>query len=345
MAGVFSRISGTTAAWAVGITLIVAQFAGGEGPATQPQQLNRTDLAPAALRQAAALIEKYVQPIAEQEPTAQQKRAIESAMKLLKSEQAMKGQSAIERFVEIGPAALGELRRLAATAPAESSTGEELTADTYAAIMAAIIIRRVEAAQRQPVLEELLSLGDDAHAVLSLKLNENEAQATAAAARIEAATAALIKASADTTLDAPAVARQRKALAEAQAVEKQIQARRDLLIELRRLMAPKPPAPQPAQPPASPQEQPQPATPPANVLQIQPIAPPTGSPSPGSPPPSSPPMGPSPYSYVPQQNTWPYGSDWLSVNDEWFSTPPLTYVPPVITAVPQVSRPTPPPKR
>ena len=69
--------------------------------------MNRTDLAPAALRQAAALIEKYVQPVAEQEPTPQQKRAIESAMKLLKSEQAMKGQSAIERFIADRPGGAG----------------------------------------------------------------------------------------------------------------------------------------------------------------------------------------------------------------------------------------------
>ena len=107
--------------------------------------------------------------------------------------------------------------------------------------MAAIIIRRIEAAQRQPILQELLSLGDDARAVLSLKLDENEAAAKAAKSRVEAATAALIKASANTTVDAPAVAGERKALAEAQAAEKQVQARRDMLTELRRLLAPKPP--------------------------------------------------------------------------------------------------------
>ena len=263
MKSAFSKISGAMAAWVVGITLIAAQLAGAEASETQPQ-LNRTDLAPAALRHAAELIEKYVQPVAEQEPTPEQKRAIESAMQLLKSEQAMKGQSAIARFIAIGPAALGELRRLAATAPAENLTGEELTADTYAATMAPIIIRRVEAAQRQPLLDELLSLGDDARAVLALKLNENEAQATEAEARIETTTEALIKASANATLDAPAAARERKALAEAQATEKQVEARRLLLIELRGLLALKPPAP--AQPPAPSAAQPQPATPPADVL-------------------------------------------------------------------------------
>ena len=211
--------------------------------------------------------------------------------------------------------------------------------------MAPIIIRRIEAAQRQPILDELLSLGDDARAVLALKLNENEAQATAAEARIEAATAALIKASANTTLDAPAAARERKALAEAQAAEKQVEARRDLLIELRRLMAPKPPAPRSR--PLRRQEQPQPATPPANVLQIQPISPPTGSPPLGQPPP---PGAPQPTrrrrssSYTPQQSMWPNDSDWLPVNDGWFSAPPLIYVPQVIMAVPQNSRPTPRPK-
>ena len=119
----------------------------------------------------------------------------------------MKGQSAIVQFVEIGTAALGELHRLAATAPAENSTGENPTADAYPATMAAIIIRRIETAQRQPILEELISLDEAAHAVLSLKLDENEAAATAAECAVEAATAALIKASANTTIDAPAVGR------------------------------------------------------------------------------------------------------------------------------------------
>ncbi len=343
MKSAFSKISGAMAAWVVGITLIAAQLAGAEASETQPQ-LNRTDLAPAALRHAAELIEKYVQPVAEQEPTPEQKRAIESAMQLLKSEQAMKGQSAIARFIAIGPAALGELRRLAATAPAENLTGEELTADTYAATMAPIIIRRVEAAQRQPLLDELLSLGDDARAVLALKLNENEAQATEAEARIETTTEALIKASANATLDAPAAARERKALAEAQATEKQVEARRLLLIELRGLLALKPPAP--AQPPAPSAAQPQPATPPADVLQIQPIAPPTGSPPLGQPPPPGAPQQPAPpsSSYTPQQSMGPNDSDWLSVNDAWFSEPPLIYVPQVIMAVPQNSSPTPRPK-
>jgi hypothetical protein len=267
------KTSGTIAAWALGMALIVALQARAEGPEAQPPDLRRSDLAPATLQQADALIESYVQPIAEQEPTPQQKRAIESAMKLLKTEQAMKGQSAIERFVEIGPAALGELRRLAAGAPAESSTGEGLTADAYAATMAPIIIRRIETAQRQPILQELISLGDNARAVLSLKLDENEDAAAEAKSNVEAATAALIKAAAGTTVDAPALAGERKALAEAQSAEKQVQARRDMLMELRRLLAPKPPAP----PPAPPEEQPQPAIPPADVLDVQPISPPSGT--------------------------------------------------------------------
>ena len=273
MAGVFIRISGTMAAWALGMALIAAQQAGAEGPAAQPPVLQRSDLAQAALQQASALIEKYVQPVAEPEPTPKQKRAIESAMKLLKSEQAMKGQSAIERFLQIGAAALGELRRLASTAPAENSTGGDPNADAYPATMAAIIIRRIETAQRQPILQELISLGDSAQAVVSLKLNENEAVATAAKSRIEAATAALIKAAADTALDAPAVATERNALEEAQSAQNQVQARRAMLMELRRLMAPKPPA----QPQAPPEEQPQPAIPPADVLNIQPLEPPTSS--------------------------------------------------------------------
>ena len=70
--------------------------------------------------------------------------------------------------------------------------------------MAPIIIRRIETAQRQPLLDELFSLGDDARAALSVKLNENEDELTEAAERIEAATAALVKAAANTTVDAPA---------------------------------------------------------------------------------------------------------------------------------------------
>ena len=62
--------------------------------------------------------------------------------------------------------------------------------------MATIIIRRIETAQRQPILDELLSLGDNARAVLSLKLDKNEAAAKKVQARIDAATAALIKAAA-----------------------------------------------------------------------------------------------------------------------------------------------------
>jgi hypothetical protein len=232
-----------------------------------------------------------MQPVAEQEPTPEQKRAIESAMKLLKSQQAMKGQGAIERFVKIGPAALGDLRRLAA-ASAENSAGENPTADAYPATMAAIIIRRIETAQRQPILQDLLSLPDEAHAVLTLKLEENAAAATAAAAHIEAATAALIKAAAGAALDAPAAAGERKALAEAQAAEKQVQARHHMLMELKRLTASKPPA----QPPVSPAERPQPPIPPANVLHIQPISPPTAPTGPG---PSLPPSNAPPFTAPP----------------------------------------------
>jgi negative regulator of replication initiation len=264
------KISGRMAACALGLALIASLQARAEGPEAQPPDLKRTDPAPAALRQADALIEKYAQPVAEQEPTPQQKQAIQSAMKLLKSEQAMKEQSAIERFVEIGPATLGELRRLAATAPAENSTGGNPAADAYPATLAAIIIQRIETAQRGPILEELLSLGDDARAVLSRKLYENEAAANAAESDIEAATAALVKASVNTTLDSPAVATERKALAEAQAKEEQVQARYELLLELWRLLEPRPPV-QPQPPPEE-----QPAIPPADVLDIQPISPPMG---------------------------------------------------------------------
>ncbi|MGO8704706.1 MAG: hypothetical protein ACLQVA_12890 [Candidatus Brocadiia bacterium] len=262
-------MSGTIAAWALGMALIAARLAGAEAPAAQPQ----SGLTPAALLRADALIETYVQPIAAPAPTAEQKQAIETALRLLKSEQAMKGQSAIERFVAIGPAALGELRRLAAVAPAESSTGAGLTPDQYAATMAPIIIRRIETAQRQPLLDELFSLGDDARAVLSAKLNDNEDELTEAAERVEAATAALVKAAANTTVDAPALAGERRTLAEAQAAEQQVQARHDLLAELRRLLTPKPPP----QPPAPPEEQQPPPIPPADVLDIQPISPPEGS--------------------------------------------------------------------
>jgi hypothetical protein len=192
-------------------------------------------------------------------------------MRLLKSEQATKGQSAIERFLQVGPAALADLRHLAATAPAENSGAGSSTADAYAATMAGIIIRRIETAQRQPIVQELLSFDEAARAVLSLKLDEVEAAATALESSTEAATAALIKASANTTIDAPAVAAEREALAEAQAAEKQVRARRELLVELRRRLAPKPPVQLAASP-----EQPQAAAPPANVLDIQPISPPTG---------------------------------------------------------------------
>jgi hypothetical protein len=309
---VFIKISGIMAACALGLALIAAPQVRAEEPATQPASLNRADLTPATLQQADALIEKYAQPVAEQEPTPKQKRAIDSAMKLLRSEQAMKGQSAIERFVGIGPAALGELRRLAATAPPENATGETPNADAYPATMAAIIIRRIETAQRQPILQKLISLGEAALAVLSLKLDENEAAATAAESHIEAATAALTKALANPPVDAPAVAGEREALAEAQATEKQVHARRDILMELKRLLAPKPPA----QPPASPEEQLQPATPPANILNIQPISPPTGT-----------------FDYG-QPDTWPYGYGPSGL--------PFIYTPPVITSPPPTSRPTPP---
>jgi hypothetical protein len=314
MAGAFIKISGAMAACALGLALLAAPQVRAEEPAAQPTPLNRTDLAPAALDQADALIEKYVQPVAEREPTPKQRRAIDSAMKLLKSEQAMKGQSAIERFVGIGPAALGELRRLAAAAPPENATGETPNADAYPATMAAIIIRRIETAQRQPILQELISLDEAAPAVLSLKLDENEAAATAAEERIEAATAALTKALANTPVDAPAVAGEREALTEAQAAEKQVRARHDLLMELKRLLAPKPPA----QPPASPEEQPQPATPPANVLDIQPISPPTGT-----------------FDFG-QSDTWPYGYGPYGL--------PFIYTPPVVTFPQQTSRPASPAK-
>jgi hypothetical protein len=265
VAGVFSKISGATAACTLGLGLIGALHARAEAPEAQPPDLKPTDVAPAARQQADWLIEKYAQPDAEQQPTLEQKQAIETAVKLLKSERGMKEHSAIERFVEIGPAALGELRRLAA-APAQNSTGGNPTAT-----LAAIIIRRIETAQRQPILEQLLSLGDSARAVLSLKLYENEAAADAAESNIEAATAALVKASANTTLDSPAAATERKALAEAQAEEEQVQARHDLLLELSRLLNPKPPAP-----PVAPPEEP-PPTPPADVLDIQPMSPPMGA--------------------------------------------------------------------
>jgi uncharacterized membrane protein YgcG len=275
MASAFGEISGFMAAWALGITLAAAPPAAAQAPAAQPPELSRTDLTPAALQQAAALIEKYVQPVPEPAPTPQQKQAIESAINQLKSQQALKGQNAIARFLQIGPAALGDLRRLAANAPAGNSTGGNTNADAYLATMAGIIINRIVAAQRQPILQELISLGAGAQAVLSLKLNENEDAATAADSRVQAATEALIKAAAGATLDAPAAANERQALAEAQAAQSQIQVRRDMLLELKRLTAPKPPA----QPQAPPEEQPPPAIPPADVMNIQPLEPPmTGSP-------------------------------------------------------------------
>ena len=83
MAAVFTKISGAMAAWALGLALIAAQQARAEGPEEHPPQLNRTDVAPTALQRADALIEMYLRPVAEQEPTPQQQRAIQSAMKLL----------------------------------------------------------------------------------------------------------------------------------------------------------------------------------------------------------------------------------------------------------------------
>jgi hypothetical protein len=208
-------------------------------------ELNRTDLAPAALQQADALIEKYAQPVAAQEPMAEQKFDIDSAIQLLKSDQAPKWQGAMDRLIEIGPAALGELRRLAAAAPPENAIGGNSTADACAATMAAVTIRRIEAAQRQPISQELISLGDATRAVLSLKLAEN--------------TAVLLKASPNSTIDSPAAARERAGPAAARAAEKQGLARHDRLVEIRQLLSQAPPV----QPPTSPEDQPQLATSPA----------------------------------------------------------------------------------
>ena len=69
------KFSGTIAAWALGMALIAGRsLPRAELRKRNRQQLNRTDLAPAALQQADALIEKYVQPVAEPEPTPQQKQ-------------------------------------------------------------------------------------------------------------------------------------------------------------------------------------------------------------------------------------------------------------------------------
>jgi hypothetical protein len=267
------KIGGATAACALGLALIVPQFACAETAAAQPSELNRTDLRPGALQQASALIEQYMQPIAELEPTSQQKRAIESAIKLLESDRAMKQQYAIEQLVKIGPAALGDLRRLAASVPPEHATGETPAGAAYPATIAGIVIRRIEAAQRQPIIEQLISLGDEAHVVISQKLEESRAVVTKAKANVEAATASLVKASANTTLDAPAIAGERRALSEAQAAQEQAEARQGLLLEVSRLTAAKPPV----EPSAPPQEPRQPPTPPADILGIEPISPPTGS--------------------------------------------------------------------
>jgi hypothetical protein len=294
MAGAVINISGILAAWAVGMTLVAAQPAGAQASETPPSQLNRTDLAAEALRQADALIEKYVQPVAEQEPTPEQKRDIESAMKLLTPQEATKGQGAIKQFVKIGPPALGELRRLVSAASAENSTGENPAADAYPATMAAIIIRRIETAQRQPILLELLAHAEEAHAVLTSKLKENQVAAAAAAARVKAAKAALTKATAGATPDSPAAAEERKALAAAQAAAKQLQDRNHMLMELNRLIPLKPPPPPPV-PPVQPPNRP---IPPANVLGVPPISPPT-SPTPPSPAPPPPTNVPPPYTPPP----------------------------------------------
>jgi hypothetical protein len=320
MADRLTRIAGAVGVWVLGVALISPQLARAETPGAQSPQLNRTDLTPAALQQASALIEKYLLPIAEPAPTPEQKQAIKSAMDLLHSEQAMKGQAAIERFVKIGPAALGDLRRLVSTAPAESSTGESSTTDAYPATMAAIIMRRIERAQRQPILLELISLGDDARAVLSLKIDENDAAMTAAESRIEAATAALIQGSGGSTVDASAVAAERKALMEAEASDNQLRERRDKLMEIRRLMVIKPTEPQPT---AVAEKQSQPTIPPANVLGIQPMSPQ--------------PTGQWPYGGTP--GVWPYNNPPVSAPANGMGTqpPPFVYNPPVITPAPGAS--------
>jgi hypothetical protein len=317
MSGLFANISGTMTALVLGLALFGAQRAQAATPEAQPVQLKGADLSPAALQQAEALIEEYVQPIPELAPTPVQQRAIDAAMKLLKSEQATKGQSAIQRFLQVGQAALGELRRLAATAPTEDTTGDASTADAYPATMATIIIRRIETAERQPILDELISLGDNARAVLSLKLDKNEAAAKKVQARIDAATAALIRAATNVTLDSPAVATERDTLAVAQAAQKRVRARHEMLVELRRLLAPKPPV----QVAASPQEEPAPATPPASVFDIQPISPPTGV-----------------FSYS-EPYVWPYGPGWTQVDGGWIPPPPYLYIPPAIFNSPQTANP------
>ena len=276
MAGVFSKISGIMSACALGVALTAAPHAPAEAPGAQPPDLSQTNPAMATLQQADWLIEKYVQPVIEQQPTPEETQAIQTAVKLLESGQGTKEQSAIEQFVEIGPPALGELRRLAA-APPDNSVGGNPTA-----MLAAITIRRIEALARRLLLEQLLCLGDSARAVLYEKLSENSAAADAAGSEVEAATAALVKASANATLDSPAVAQQRKALAEAQTREKEVRARRALLLELNLLLNSRPPAP-PTPPQAqaqAPEEQP--PTPSADVLNIQPISPPMISPPMGA---------------------------------------------------------------
>lgn len=206
MAGAFVKISGAMAACALGIALIAGRHVRADAPDAQSPDVSQARPAQSALQQANALIEQYVQPVAEQEPTGRQKQAIASAIRQLESEQAANGQNAIKQFVAMGPVALGDLRRLATTAPPENSTGENTIAETYPATMAAIIIRRIETAYREPILDQLISVGGDAHIALMRKLSESAAATTAAASNVEAATAALIKASAGTTPDAPALA-------------------------------------------------------------------------------------------------------------------------------------------
>ena len=244
-----------------------------------PPQSNATDLTPKALQDASALIEQYVQPVAEPEPTPQEKLAIQSAISLLESQEALKGQHAIESFLNIGPAALGDLRRLAASAPPETAPGETPTGDAYPATMAAIIIRRIESAQRGPILQQLIPLGDAARVALSRKLKECESAVADAETRVEAATGALVQAEAGSGTDAPAIAGQRQALSEAQAVQKQVLTRHERLIEVRRLMAQKPPAPAPVQTAQAPA---------ANAPQVQSNGAGSSSPQPAQTPASSP---------------------------------------------------------
>ena len=98
-----------------------------------------------------------------------------------------------------------------------------------------------------------------------------------------------------------------------------------MLVELRRLLAPEPPV----QPPATPEQQPQPATPPANILDIQPISPPTVCSR----------------STIPGTMALQVNSDWPPVDGGWIPPPPFIYAPPVIMFVPQNFEPMPPPPK